>query len=582
MTGRDLPDGRPGLPPMNVPAWRYYLRFYRGCARRLLPTIGISVGQAFIALPIAMLIRRAFDELIPAGRYFDMVIAGVAVILLYVIDAGATLWTRHVILDTTKRVILQFRDEVLKKLYQLPRSWYSQANRARLQTVVVQDTERLDIMTNAVLALLIPSLLISLVLCVILVVLNWLLFLIVMVMLLLILTLSRAIGSRAREEIRAFHRSFERFSQGVLFVLQMMDLTRIQSAEATESERQRENFENTRLISQRMAWLMAAHVVTQNAVVVVLGTVILIAGGVAVALEHMTLGELLSFYTAVALLRPHLRTLSSCVPQIIEGNESLSTLYDLLRTKETRPYSGARRIPFRGEITVDSVSFQYTDRPVLRDVSLTIPPGTTVALIGPNGSGKTTLAYLILGFYRPQQGQLHADGHPFSELDVVHLRRCIGVVTQETIVFPGTILQNITYGRPDTSLEQVIQAAEMAAAHPFIQQLPLGYDTPVGEDGVLLSGGERQRIALARALLGRPRLLILDEPTKHLDTSALGQLVGNLKALDYSPTTLIISHEQDIVREADCVYVLEEGRILSRADGAAFASRPKAAPSGVR
>ena len=582
MTRRDRLDGRFGPLHMNVPAWRYYLQFYRGRARRLLPTIAVSVGQAFIALPIALLIQRAFDELIPAGRYPDIVIAGVAVILLYIVDAGATLWTRHVILGVTKQVIRHFRDEVLKKLYQLPRSWYSQANRARLQTVMVQDTERLDIMTNAILALLIPSLLISLVLCFILVVLDWFLFLIVMAMLLLILTVSRVIGNRARESIRAFHRSFERFSQGVLFVLQMMDLTRIQSAEATESERQGENFEDTRLTSQRMAWLTAAHVVTQNAVVVVLGTVILIAGGVAVALGHMTLGELLSFYTAVALLRPHLRTLASCVPQIIEGNESLSTLYDLLRTEETRPYSGTRRIPFSGKITIDSASFQYTDRPVLRDISLTIPSGTTVALVGPNGSGKTTLAYLILGFYRPQKGQLYADGHPFSELDVVHLRRWIGVVTQETIAFPGTILQNITYGRPDANREQVIRAAEMATAHSFIQQLPQGYDTFVGEDGVLLSGGERQRIALARALLGQPRLLILDEPTKHLDATALGQLMGNLRALDHSPATLIISHEEAIVREADRIYTLEGGRIVSRAEGTALASRPDEAPSRVR
>jgi ABC-type multidrug transport system fused ATPase/permease subunit len=186
-----------------------------------------------------------------------------------------------------------------------------------------------------------------------------------------------------------------------------------------------------------------------------------------------------------------------------------------------------------------------------------------VAIVGPNGSGKTTIVNLILGFYRPQKGTLCADGHLFSDLDIVHLRRHIGVVTQDAILFSGTILDNITYGYPDASREQVTQAARLATADEFIQQLARGYETLVGENGLLLSGGQRQRIAIARALLRQPRLLILDEPTNHLDTAAARRLMENLRSLPHKPACLMISHDVETVRKAQFVHFLQQGRIVA-------------------
>jgi ABC-type bacteriocin/lantibiotic exporter with double-glycine peptidase domain len=197
----------------------------------------------------------------------------------------------------------------------------------------------------------------------------------------------------------------------------------------------------------------------------------------------------------------------------------------------------------------------------LQDLTLSVDAGTTVAIVGPNGSGKSTIAYLILGFYRPQAGEVYADNHPFRELDIKALRRDIGIVTQTQMMFSGTILENITYGHPDCSFSQVARAARIATAHDFIQKLPHGYETSVGERGVRLSGGERQRIAIARALIAEPRLLILDEPTVHLDRDAIGQLMRNLASLVNSPTTILISHDISVVQEADRAYVLKDGRI---------------------
>jgi ABC-type bacteriocin/lantibiotic exporter with double-glycine peptidase domain len=558
---------------MNTQAWRYYSRFYEGDRLSLAFTLALSIGQSLLHVPILALVRYAFDDVLPSGELPLLGVIGLATILMYLIGGGATLYTRHLVLRISKLAIQRLRDEILQKLYTLPRAYYSEADRSRLHTIVVQDTERVDVMTNALVAQLAPSLIVAFVLSLILLYLNWLLFLLLVSIFPLLLVASRWLGRVVRRQVHAFHRSFETFSKGILFVLQMMDLTRLQSAEHVEIDRQRQYFDDLRLTSGQMAWLRTAYGVIQSTIVAASVVIILIAGGAAIARGVMSLGELISFYAAVALLKPHLDTVLSCIPQIIEGNESLTTLYGLLGMEASRPYSGKKRVEFAGGIRLESVSFQYREYPVLRDVSLAIAQGATVALLGPNGSGKTTIANLILGFYRPQEGQLYADDYPFRDLDIIHLRSCIGVVPQDPIIFPGTILENITYGRPDADTKQIRKASELGLASEFVDNLPQGYETLVGEHGVLLSGGQRQRIALARAFLRRPRFLILDEPTSHLDEQAVHQLVDNLSGLETAPASLIISHDVNMVRHSDYAYLLNEGSIVGSGHPTAILDR---------
>jgi ABC-type bacteriocin/lantibiotic exporter with double-glycine peptidase domain len=365
-----------------------------------------------------------------------------------------------------------------------------------------------------------------------------------------------------RKRTREFHRSFATFSKGVAFVLESMDLTRIRSAEESETQRQSQRLEELRLTSGRVAWLWSAYSLLHSTIFAISAVIVLVLGGKAVALGRMTLGTLVSFSAAVALLRGHLYSISVSVPRIIEGSESLKTLHDFAQVRDSRPYSGTRRVSFGGSVKLAGVRFGYKDEPILRDIDLTIEPGRVVALVGPNGAGKSTIAYLILGFYRPQSGQLYASSQPYDALDIMHLRRQIGVVSQDPIIFPGTVWENITYGVPDPSIAQVRRAAELSTADEFIAQLPKGYDTLVGERGLLLSGGQRQRIAVARALLGEPALLILDEPTNHLDEGAIRCLLGNLQRLRNAPAQLIISHDAQVTELAERVYVLREGRVV--------------------
>jgi ABC-type bacteriocin/lantibiotic exporter with double-glycine peptidase domain len=279
----------------------------------------------------------------------------------------------------------------------------------------------------------------------------------------------------------------------------------------------------------------------------------------------MTLGELLTFYVAANMLNGYVDTLTSSVPELLAGNQSLVTLRRFLVDGEPQPYHGARPIEFRGAIELRGVSFGYGEEPVLRDVDLAIPAGAHVALAGPNGAGKSTLVQLVLGFYRPQRGAVLADGVPYDELDLRALRRAIGVVSQRPEFFAGTIRENIAYGAPGATPEEIEAAARLALAHEVIVELPAGYDTQIGEHGVRLSGGQSQRIAIARALLGRPKLLILDEPTNHLDASAVARLMRGLSELPDRPGLLVISHDPEVLECAARVYHLRDGTLATEA-----------------
>jgi ATP-binding cassette subfamily B protein len=549
------------LDSTNLVAWRHYLKFYRGSYGALLASILASVAQSATIFPIAYLVRVTFDEVIPGGDLRDTVISGLAIVGLNCLAGGLALWSRRVTLGLTKNAILNYRDELLKRMYTLSRSYLTKIDQAEMHASIVQDTERLDETTNALISNLLPATAVSVALGVVLAYTNWLLFLLLVALSPAVYLLNRHMGRRVTEQVGAFHRAFARFSKGILFVLQKMDLTNVQAAEEFEIERQRGHMEELRRASGSLAWQRTAYTLVQSTLLNLSSVVILIVGGRAVSDGSMTVGALLAYYVSVSLMTSQLRIVSASIPRIIQGNQSIANLFNILQIRDSVPYTGTARIRFEGGIALEAVSFRYKDLPVLRNVDVQIRPGSTVALIGPNGSGKSTAVYLILGFYRPQSGRLTADGQPYDTLDIVSLRRSVGVVMQDPIIFPGTIFENITYGLAEASPDDVARAALIATAHDFIELLPEGYDTLVGERGVLLSGGQCQRIALARALLGDPSLLILDEPTNHLDREAIHQLMRNLSGMRNRPSILIVSHDPDVVRGADRVYSLRDGTV---------------------
>ncbi len=214
------------------------------------------------------------------------------------------------------------------------------------------------------------------------------------------------------------------------------------------------------------------------------------------------------------------------------------------------------------EIRFDQVDFAYEDRLALQNINLTVPKGQVVALVGPSGAGKTSLVSLVPRFYEVTRGAIRIDGHDLRDVTLASLRGQIGVVTQQTFLFNDTVRNNIAYGRPEAVEAEIIEAAQAAFAWDFIQHLPQGLDTVIGEQGVMLSGGERQRVAIARALLKDPPILILDEATSALDSEAEREVQKALDNLIQGRTTLVIAHRLSTIRHADRIVVLEDGRIV--------------------
>lgn len=245
---------------------------------------------------------------------------------------------------------------------------------------------------------------------------------------------------------------------------------------------------------------------------------------------------------------------------------SIERVMNLLQTPVNIAYEGRAlpRAEVRGELVFDEVSFAYdeTTRPALDRVDLRIDAGRSAAFVGSTGGGKSTLIKLLLRFYEPQQGRVLLDGMPIGELNLQDLRRAIGYVAQDTFLADASVAQNIAYGMPDATREAVIEAAKSAEAHDFIVALPQGYDTPVGERGLRLSGGQRQRLALARAILKDPPILVLDEATSAVDNETEAAIQRSLERLVVGRTTLIVAHRLSTVRHADAIHVIDGGRTV--------------------
>ncbi len=228
--------------------------------------------------------------------------------------------------------------------------------------------------------------------------------------------------------------------------------------------------------------------------------------------------------------------------------------------------AGTRELPtpVRGEIVLDDLTFSYRDDhpPVLRDFSLRIPAGETHAIVGPTGSGKSTVLKLLLRLYEPDRGTITLDGVPVDELTFTSLRGATGFVSQDVFLFHGTVRDNIAYGRPDATDEQIRHAARLAEAAEFIEAMPHGYDSVVGERGQKLSGGQRQRITIARALLRDPAVLVLDEATSAIDNETEAAIQESLAKVSVGRTTVVIAHRLSTIRHAHHIHVMEAGRIV--------------------
>ncbi len=290
-------------------------------------------------------------------------------------------------------------------------------------------------------------------------------------------------------------------------------------------------------------------------------------GGWLVIQGQLTLGELVAFTTYLAMLVRPIRLMGRIVPILAVASSAAERIFAILDAPvEIADDPTAVPLPrLQGQVQFDDVSFAYQgDRSVLHHVTFTAEPGQMVALIGATGSGKSTIINLLARFYEPSSGCITVDGRDIQQATIHSLRSQIGFVMQDTLLFAATIRDNITFGRPDASEAEIIQAAKDAQAHDFIMATPNGYDTYVGERGITLSGGQKQRLAIARALLTDPRILILDDATASVDTQTERLIQQALERLMAGRTTFVIAHRLSTVQRADLILLLAHGRIAAQ------------------
>ncbi len=300
-----------------------------------------------------------------------------------------------------------------------------------------------------------------------------------------------------------------------------------------------------------------------------IGTLIVIwVGGLRVIDNRLTLGELVAFNTYLAMLTLPLFFLGMILGMMTRAGASARRIFEILDAEtEVKERPDAIELPpVRGRVEFDHVYFRYigASEDALKDVSFVVEPGETVALLGETGSGKTTIINLIPRFYDVKSGAVRIDGYDVRDVTLHSLRSQIGIVLQETNLFTGTIRENIAFGRPDASMDEIIAAARAAEAHEFIVGFPDGYETRVGERGVGLSGGQKQRIAIARALLTNPRILILDDYTSSVDVETEARIQRALERLMEGRTSFIIAQRVSTVRRADRILVLDRGRLVAQ------------------
>ncbi len=574
-----MPHHGPAVDDTSDPSERARSRHLGPLLRLLRFTLpyGLRLALALLALVLAALALLAFGQVIRAvvdrgiatgsPQALDLALAlFLGVVLLFAFSVALRSYLLNWI---GERVVADIRLAVFNRALALDVGFYETTRTGELIARLTSDTALLQVVVGSTLAMGLRSAILAAGGLVMLAVTSPKLTALVLLGVPVVILPTWIIGGRVR---RLSRQSQDRIGDIAAYVDETLHGIRTVQAschEAIDAERYGNRVEAafTTAMRRSRASALLAGVATLLAFGAI-GTVLWL-GGHAVLAGQITGGELSAFLFYAVLMAGSVGSLSEILGQLLRGAGAAERLMELLEAEPAiQPPTRPSRLPVRvtGHIRAEGLTFRYPARPetpALTDIELDITPGERIALVGPSGAGKSTLFHLLLRFYDPQQGRLTFDGVDLRRLDPAALRRHIAVVPQDPVIFGASAAENIRYGNEQASAAQVRAAATAAHADGFIQRLPEGYDTFLGERGVRLSGGERQRIAIARAILRDPALLLLDEATSALDAESEQLVQDALSHLMVGRTSIVIAHRLATVREADRILVLDHGRIVA-------------------
>lgn len=531
---------------------------------RLIEAIICIIIAAGANLYLPWIIKDMIDKVLAEKDMQMLNVISIGIVVTFFIRGIFYYGQSYLVSFVGQRVIIDVRDVLFKKFQRLPLSYFDRHQTGEIMSYITNDVAALQ---NALVDRLIELVTESSIFIgslVMMVLLDWKLSLLTLITVPLVGQAMKIFGRKLKSSGTVIQERLADITATMQESIAAVRVVKSFGREDFEIERfHRQNELNFRA-EMKNNQLMSLLTPTVEFLAALAVTVIVWFGGYEVVNGVITAGALVAFLTyAVNLANPvkRISRVYGAIQKAMAGADRVFAIMDLPETIANHP--DAKELPpVKGEVVFDDVTFAYKEGAnALSHVSLAASPGQMVAFVGPSGAGKSTIANLIPRFYDVSSGAIRIDGYDVREVTMESLRRQIGIVPQETMLFSTTVRENIRYGRLDAKEEEIVQAAKDANAHDFIMALPEGYDTKIGERGLNLSGGQRQRIAIARAILKDPRILIMDEATSALDTESEKIVQAALDRLMVGRTSFVIAHRLSTVFNADQIYVIDGGRI---------------------
>jgi ATP-binding cassette, subfamily B, bacterial len=544
----------------------YALQYLRQAPGTFLQILGVSLLLLLIGLVLPILTKVVVDKILPFRLQNIMPVLAIGILVLFLAQIVAALLREWLLVYLRARIDVGMMLGFVEHLLALPYKFFQQRSTGDLLARVSSNVALRELLSNQLLSTVMDSGLVVFYLLLLL----WqsppfgLLTLGVGLLGAMILLLSKGSVSRlAGRELAAFGKS-----QGYLGEA-MVGIATLKAAGAEERafDRWSNLFFDHLNISLRYNYVSGT-VAGILATLPVFGQLALLwVGATQVLNGSITVGTMVALLALAGAFFAPLTSLVNSGQQFQLVSANLDRIRDVTEAEPEQPRRAARPTPrLSGDLRMEGVGFRYSQAGprVLKGIDLTVRPGQRIAIVGPSGSGKSTLAKLLLGLYLPTEGEIVYDGLSLRDVNWQELRRQFGVVLQESVLFSGSILSNITLSNPLIERERVVEAAKLAAIHDDIMAMPMGYDTFVSEGGSALSGGQRQRLGIARAIVHKPTVILLDEATSHLDVETERRVAENLRTL--ACTQIIIAHRLSTIRDADTILVLDQGTIVERGD----------------
>jgi len=457
------------------------------------------------------------------------------------------------------------RGAMIRKLQQLSISFHKEMQSGKIQSKVMRDVEAVEALSSQIFNTALDVLLSMSVTIAVVVSKNIIVFLIFLVTIPVAVLTMLPFKKSMRKENHLFRQEMESTSSKVMDMVELVPITRAHALENDEIEKLTGQVTNVAKRGYKLDMIQSLFGSVSWVIFNVFQILCLVCSIILAVNGEIEVGDVSLYQTYFTSLVAKVSGIVALLPIITKGTESVHSIGEILSSFDVEDYKGKQKMTtLRGEYEFKDICFHYADddRKVLNNLNLKINPGETIALVGESGSGKTTIINMAIGFFRPTQGDMFIDGKNSKDLDLQSYRKHIAVVPQNTILFSGTIRDNITYGRTNVSDEEVMAAVEAANLRHVISKLPDGLNTSIGEHGDKLSGGQRQRISIARAIIRKPDVIIFDEATSALDTVSEAEIQNAINNLTKDKTTFIVAHRLSTIRNADKIAVMRDGRCV--------------------